>query len=78
MAPELMRLLGRSEMETQFSSASDVYSFGTVCYELFCYEYPFQSYSAHEIVFLIGSGRKNLAPNIQIAKELKVNFSPIN
>jgi hypothetical protein len=28
MAPELVRLLGKNEMESMFSQASDVFSFG--------------------------------------------------
>lgn len=35
MAPELVRLLGTSEMELMFSQASDVFSFGFILNHLF-------------------------------------------
>lgn len=35
MAPELVRLLGTSEMELMFSQASDVFSFGFILNNLF-------------------------------------------
>ena len=45
----------------------------TVWYELFCNEYPFSSNNAHSVIYLIGSGLKNISSSIQIPKEFKVN-----
>ena len=36
------------------------------------YEYPFASFSTDTVIYLIGSGCKDLTPNIQFPKEFKV------
>jgi hypothetical protein len=38
---------------------------------LFCNEFPFSNCSSDTVIYLIGSGGKNISPNIQIAKEFK-------
>ncbi|RNA11580.1 Kinase suppressor of Ras 2, partial [Brachionus plicatilis] len=71
MAPELVKVIGTGRIEAAFSQASDVYAFGTIWYEMFCHEFPFSSYSADSVLYLVGNGLKNLSPNIQLSKEFK-------
>ena len=42
---------------------------------MFCFEYPFQSLNTDTVLYLIGSGLKNISANIQIPKEFKVYFT---
>ncbi|CAF0811692.1 unnamed protein product [Brachionus calyciflorus] len=72
MAPELVRFIGSKKVESSFSQASDVYSFGTIWYEMFCHEFPFSNYSTDTVIYLVGNGLKNLSPNIQLTKEFKI------
>ena len=72
MAPELIRSIGSNKMDNIFSKLSDVYSFGTICYEMFCYDFPFSSYHTDTILYMIGNSLKSLPPIIQIPREFKV------
>ncbi|XP_037948875.1 kinase suppressor of Ras 1 isoform X2 [Teleopsis dalmanni] len=74
LAPELMRaLLPRRPNEEilPYSKASDVYSFGTVWYELLCGEFPFKMQPHESIIWQVGRGMKQTLANLQTSRDVK-------
>ncbi|XP_054733881.1 kinase suppressor of Ras 2 [Anastrepha obliqua] len=74
LAPELMRaLMPRKPTEEilPFSKASDVYSFGTVWYELLCGEFPFKSQPPESVIWQVGRGMKQTLANLQTSRDVK-------
>uniref|UniRef100_A0A1A9X1W8 Protein kinase domain-containing protein n=1 Tax=Glossina brevipalpis TaxID=37001 RepID=A0A1A9X1W8_9MUSC len=74
IAPELMRCLmpcKPSDEILPFSAASDVYSFGTVWYELLCGEFPFKSQPPEAVIWQVGRGMKQTLANLQTSRDVK-------
>ncbi|XP_011202971.2 kinase suppressor of Ras 2 [Bactrocera dorsalis] len=74
LAPELMRALmpvKPTEEILPFSKASDVYSFGTVWYELLCGEFPFKSQPPESVIWQVGRGMKQTLANLQTSRDVK-------
>ncbi|XP_055375459.1 kinase suppressor of Ras 2 [Condylostylus longicornis] len=74
LAPELMRSLTPYKPTDEilpFSRASDVYSFGTVWYELLCGEFPFKIQSPESIIWQVGRGMKQTLANLQTSRDVK-------
>ncbi|CAG2110626.1 unnamed protein product, partial [Medioppia subpectinata] len=75
LAPEIVRSLRiHSEQETEelpFSTATDVYAFGTVWYELLLGEWPFKGQPSEVIIWQVGKGVKQSLINLQTSKEVK-------
>ncbi|XP_075145551.1 kinase suppressor of ras [Haematobia irritans] len=74
LAPELMRCLMPSKPTDEilpFTAASDVYSFGTVWYELLCGEFPFKSQPPESIIWQVGRGMKQTLANLQTSRDVK-------
>lgn len=74
IAPELMRCLmpcKPSDEILPFSAASDVYSFGTVWYELLCGEFPFKSQPPESVIWQVGRGMKQTLANLQTSRDVK-------
>ncbi|TDG47568.1 hypothetical protein AWZ03_006007 [Drosophila navojoa] len=74
LAPELIRaLLPRKPAGEclEFTSYSDVYSFGTVWYELICGEFTFKDQPAESIIWQVGRGMKQSLANLQSGRDVK-------
>ncbi|KAM7361644.1 kinase suppressor of ras [Cochliomyia hominivorax] len=74
LAPEVMRCLMPRKPSVEilpFSAASDVYSFGTVWYELLCGEFPFRSQPPESIIWQVGRGMKQTLANLQTSRDVK-------
>lgn len=74
LAPELMRCLKSCKPDKEilpFSAASDVYSFGTVWYELLCGEFPFRAQPPESIIWQVGRGMKQTLANLQTSRDVK-------
>ncbi|KHJ46661.1 DnaJ domain protein [Trichuris suis] len=77
LAPEVMRSLlkykenGDGVEELPFSGPSDVYSFGTVWFELLAGDFPFKRYAPETIIWQVGRGIKPALNNLQVPKETK-------
>lgn len=74
LSPELVRTLTPhrpSDEILPFSKSSDVYSFGTVWYELLCGEFPFKMQSSEAIIWQVGRGMKQTLANLQTSRDVK-------
>lgn len=74
LAPELLRALKQSQpmqYEAQLSKASDIFSFGTVWYEILCGEFPYKQQPPESVIFQIGCGMKQTLANVQATREVK-------
>ncbi|XP_076341023.1 kinase suppressor of Ras 2-like isoform X3 [Tachypleus tridentatus] len=75
LAPEVIRSLkaGNQPDDTDlpFSTASDVYAFGTVWYELLYGEWPFHGQPPEGIIWQVGKGMKQPLTNIQASQDVK-------
>ncbi|XP_030376575.1 kinase suppressor of Ras 1 [Scaptodrosophila lebanonensis] len=74
LAPELIRkLMPRKPTGEclEFTTASDVYSFGTVWYELICGEFTFKDQPAESIIWQVGRGMKQSLANLQSGRDVK-------
>lgn len=74
LAPELIRALQPRKPRDEcleFTSYSDVYSFGTVWYELICGEFTFKDQPAESIIWQVGRGMKQSLANLQSGRDVK-------
>lgn len=74
LSPELIRSLTPykpTEEILPFTKASDIYSFGTVWYELLCSEFPFKYHSPQAIIWQVGRGMKQSLSNLQTSRDVK-------
>ncbi|ALC46646.1 ksr [Drosophila busckii] len=74
LAPELIRALKPYKPAgecLEFSAPSDVYSFGTVWYELICGEFTFKDQPAESIIWQVGRGMKQSLANLQSGRDVK-------
>ncbi|CAH0564919.1 unnamed protein product [Brassicogethes aeneus] len=74
LAPEIMRSLHAHQAhdeELPFSTASDVYAFGTVWYELLCGEWPFKGQPPEAVIWQVGKGMKQPLANLQASRDVK-------
>lgn len=75
LAPEVVRCLrAGSQHDTDdlpFATASDIYAFGTVWYELLCGEWPFRGQPSESIIWQVAKGIKQSLANIQASQDIK-------
>ncbi|XP_039490170.1 kinase suppressor of Ras 1 [Drosophila santomea] len=74
LAPELIRALQPEKPRgecLEFTPYSDVYSFGTVWYELICGEFTFKDQPAESIIWQVGRGMKQSLANLQSGRDVK-------
>ncbi|EDV92862.1 kinase suppressor of Ras 2 [Drosophila grimshawi] len=74
LAPELIRALQPRKPPgecLEFTPYSDVYSFGTVWYELICGEFTFKDQPAESIIWQVGRGMKQSLANLQSGRDVK-------
>ncbi|XP_055637374.1 kinase suppressor of Ras 2 [Toxorhynchites rutilus septentrionalis] len=74
LAPELMcKLTSYRPLveDLPFSKASDIYSFGTVWYELLCGEFPFKAQPPESVIWQVGRGMKQTLANLQASRDVK-------
>ncbi|KAI2808314.1 3-dehydrosphinganine reductase [Blomia tropicalis] len=73
LPPEIIRQLkSSSQLELlPFTFASDIYSFGTILYELLFVKWPFENQSMATIIWQAGNGVKSPMPSITIPSEYK-------
>ncbi|XP_058807431.1 kinase suppressor of Ras 2 isoform X2 [Phymastichus coffea] len=75
LAPEIVRRLkpqqNRDQEELPFTTATDVYAFGTVWYELLCGEWPFKGQPPEAIIWQVGKGMKQTLANLQASRDVK-------
>ncbi|XP_014211484.1 kinase suppressor of Ras 2 isoform X2 [Copidosoma floridanum] len=75
LAPEIVRRLrpqqNRDQEELPFTTMSDVYSFGTVWYELLCGEWPLKGQPPEAIIWQVGKGMKQSLANLQASRDVK-------
>lgn len=74
LAPELIRALQPEKPSgecLEFTPLSDVYSFGTVWYELICGEFTFKDQPAESIIWQVGRGMKQSLANLQSGRDVK-------
>ncbi|XP_068157494.1 kinase suppressor of Ras 2 [Drosophila tropicalis] len=75
LAPELIRALPARKPTAgeclEFTPYSDVYSFGTVWYELICGEFTFKDQPPESIIWQVGRGMKQSLANLQSGRDVK-------
>jgi kinase suppressor of Ras 2 len=74
LPPEVMVCLragNQPRKDLPFSNASDIYSFGTIWYELLCGEWPFKKQPPEAIIWQVGKGMKQSLTNIQASRDVK-------
>ncbi|XP_006821895.1 kinase suppressor of Ras 2-like [Saccoglossus kowalevskii] len=75
LAPELITSLKITNLgldnELPFSKSSDVYSFGTVWYELLAGEWTFNNQPAQSIIWQVGKGIKQSLGHLQASRDVK-------
>lgn len=73
LAPEIICLLSPHQKlaKKTFTKESDVYAFGTLCYELLCGAWPFIDYSLEAIIYQVGKGAKQSLSKLDVAREMK-------
>ncbi|XP_035708630.1 kinase suppressor of Ras 2 isoform X1 [Folsomia candida] len=67
LAPEIMKALrpvSKQDIEFPFTTASDIYAFGTVWYELLTSDWPYQGLPAEAIIWQVGSGIRQPLPTL--------------
>uniref|UniRef100_A0A1I8BQG9 Protein kinase domain-containing protein n=1 Tax=Meloidogyne hapla TaxID=6305 RepID=A0A1I8BQG9_MELHA len=84
IAPELLRVLNDRLDPITFTEASDVFSFGTIWYELLTNTFPFDSMPSDFVIWQIGSGMKAPLTDLKMCHEAKVflmycwSFNPLD
>ncbi|KAL1479640.1 hypothetical protein MTO96_051698 [Rhipicephalus appendiculatus] len=75
LAPEVVRCLRAGNQhdadDLPFATASDIYAFGTVWYELLCGEWPFRGQPSESIIWQVAKGIKQSLANIQASQDIK-------
>lgn len=75
LAPEVVRCLRAGNQhdadDLPFTTASDIYAFGTVWYELLCGEWPFRGQPSESIIWQVAKGIKQSLANIQASQDIK-------
>lgn len=75
LAPEVVRSLRAGKQydadDLPFTTASDIYAFGTVWYELLCGEWPFRGQPSESIIWQVARGIKQSLANIQASQDIK-------
>lgn len=75
LAPEIMQNLRvtqpYSSYQLPFTPHSDVYSFGTVWYELLCGEWPHRGLAPEAVIWQVGRGMKPSLANLQASRDVK-------
>ncbi|KAL3234692.1 hypothetical protein MRX96_003341 [Rhipicephalus microplus] len=75
LAPEVVRCLRADNQndadDLPFATASDIYAFGTVWYELLCGEWPFRGQPSESIIWQVAKGIKQSLANIQASQDIK-------
>ena len=72
LAPEIMRTLKLEKEDClPFTPSTDVYSFGTVWFELLCGEWPHKGLSPEEIIWQVGRGMKPSLAHLQASRNVK-------
>ncbi|CAL4097103.1 unnamed protein product, partial [Meganyctiphanes norvegica] len=75
LSPEIMRNLRVSRQHIghtlPFTTYSDVYSFGTVWYELLCGEWPYRGLAPEAVIWQVGRGMKPSLANLQASRDVK-------
>ncbi|XP_055607314.1 kinase suppressor of Ras 2 [Uranotaenia lowii] len=74
LAPELIQKLTSYRpvnSDLPFSTASDIFAFGTVWYELLCGEFPFKLQPPESIIWQVGRGMKQTLANLQASRDVK-------
>ncbi|VDD96394.1 unnamed protein product [Enterobius vermicularis] len=71
LAPELIRSIASDLRELPFSEHSDMYSFGTIWYELMTYQFPFSKLPSDVIIYRVGKGCTGELVNVKAAREVK-------
>ncbi|XP_037543991.1 kinase suppressor of Ras 1 [Nematolebias whitei] len=74
LAPEIVRKMspGNNEDRLPFSTAADVYAFGTIWYELQARDWPITNQHVEATIWQVGSGEgiKNVLAEINLGKEV--------
>uniref|UniRef100_A0A0K0EAM2 Phorbol-ester/DAG-type domain-containing protein n=2 Tax=Strongyloides stercoralis TaxID=6248 RepID=A0A0K0EAM2_STRER len=84
LAPELIKSITPSAKPLRFTEKSDVYAFGTCCFEMFFGRFPFSEYSWEVKMFFIGQGMKAPFCGNEVSREMKNilmncwNYNPSN
>lgn len=71
LAPELIREIAGDFRELSFSQQSDVFSFGTIWFELITSSIPFDSNHPHVIIYSVGKGITAPLHNVATIREVK-------
>uniref|UniRef100_A0A0N5BVM3 Phorbol-ester/DAG-type domain-containing protein n=1 Tax=Strongyloides papillosus TaxID=174720 RepID=A0A0N5BVM3_STREA len=84
LAPELIRVITPSAKPIRFTEKSDVYAFGTCCFEMFFGRFPFSECNWEVKMFFIGQGMKAPFCGNEVSREMKNilmncwNYNPSN
>ncbi|CAD6199355.1 unnamed protein product [Caenorhabditis auriculariae] len=71
LAPELVRAITPQFDELPFSESSDVFSFGTIWYELVTGSLPMQKEPWQRTLWMVGQGLKAAFRNVDIPRDMK-------
>uniref|UniRef100_A0A672JM26 non-specific serine/threonine protein kinase n=1 Tax=Salarias fasciatus TaxID=181472 RepID=A0A672JM26_SALFA len=81
LAPEIVRRMspGNNEDRLPFSTAADVYAFGTIWYELQARDWPITNQPVEATIWQVGSGEgiKKVLAEISLGKEVTVKTPPL-
>ncbi|MFH4979398.1 hypothetical protein AB6A40_006107 [Gnathostoma spinigerum] len=71
LAPELIKALSPSLTMIPFSESTDVFSFGTIWFELMTREFPFACMPPEAIIWQVGHGIKGALRNVNTSRDVK-------
>ncbi|KAL3090995.1 hypothetical protein niasHT_023595 [Heterodera trifolii] len=81
--PELVRILSHAFEPFQFTEACDVYSFGTIWFELLTNAFPFSNVSSDLVIWQVGNGIRTSISELSASHEAKAllircwSFNPL-